>query len=810
MNMLLLNPPGKEFHARSSRWGGKVNRSGIVVPPIFLATACGMLLKNNFTARIIDAAATGLAWDELDKYLGPDALVVLEVSTPSINHDSKIAGEIKRRYGCKIAYVGCHVSALPEETLKNYPVDFVCVGEYEFTLLEVARALQAPRDYSRVNGLAWRNDQGTIIINPRRELADLDTLAMPAYGQLPIRLYHDPITQRRPYMSIISSRGCPKTCAFCVAPQVMYGRRVRYRSPARVADEIRLLNERFGVREIFFDDDTFTLNKEHVLGVCAEIRNRGLRIDWSCFARCDGIDEAVLIEMKKAGCYMLRFGIETLDDNLLGRMGKNIKVDTIKRSLNQAKGLGFRLHATVMLGYPGETKESISRTLDFVKKSNIDFAQFSIATPYPGTQFYAECKEKNMLTSNSWDDFDGTSNSVVRLETMSPQYLKDAIQRAYREFYFRPGYILKRIFSIRSFQEASCNFKSAFNLIKSQTARLLIIASCLTLLACGCGKCEKAKPKQALPSEKQYEALPTNEWLKHKLPGLKKSAILAKSWLDTVIADPAELRRYGIKGKKKLVELFEAYTAIYKFLPAPELQSLDQRLADIAKAGLKPEYHDMAVVDDKQFDEDSTSYLRLCYLLERKGFNAGPYRQEISGILPRLNARMSSRGINQQMAFRWYYNYFGLQEPFALQDAFQKGIIASRWEPEAMNDTDVYGLTHEIFAVFGYGDNPEAKFFSQEDEAYLRRVLKDLASRYIEGHDEDLTAELLSCMCWLKMKDEPIFKEAVDYLLSSQNPDGSFGNYEVLRVIYEERVKEEVYLHTTEVVLKALDSAFSQ
>ncbi len=467
MNVLFLNPPGKGFHARSSRWEGSVNRSGISVPPLYLAGACGLLLSKGINARIIDAAVSGLSRDQLNGFLTRDSLLVMEVCTPSIDNDFQIAAALKERYGCALCFVGQHTSALPRETLENYPVDFVCVGEYEFTILELAGALENKSPLNSITGLAFRDGAG-ICINPRRELADLNALPILPYEQLPVAQYHDPITRRRPYMSLLTSRGCSFKCLFCVGPQVMYGGRVRFRDPRLVVEEMRILSSRFGVREVFFDDDTFTLNKEHVREICRQIHNSGLRLDWSCFTRCDTIDKGQMVQMKQAGCYMLRFGIESLDDELLLRMQKGLTIKRIEDFISLAKSQGLRLHATVMLGFPGETKASIERTLAFLKKSPIDFVQFSLAIPYPGTAFYDQCRKDNILLSGQWSDYDGTSHSVVKLEGVTPEYLSAAIDRAYREFYLRPGYILKRILLLSSFDEAKCSWKSFSYLLKSQ------------------------------------------------------------------------------------------------------------------------------------------------------------------------------------------------------------------------------------------------------------------------------------------------------------------------------------------------------
>lgn len=465
-----MNPPGEGFHARSSRWGGMKNRSGIIAPPIYLATAAGLLIQNGVETKLVDAVATGITRDELDNLFAKqkNSLVVIETSTASIKQDALTAEFLKNLYGCTIVFVGAHVSALPGETLEEFPqVDFVCIGEYEFTLLELCRAIGVSGSFSGIKGLAFRIDS-KVTVNQKRELIDLDLLPFPAYEQLPISNYNDPITRNRPYMAIVSSRGCPFKCKFCVAPQVLYDYKVRYRNPKRVVDEIELLTNSFGVKEIFFDDATFTLNKKHLFTICSEMKSRNIRIDWSCFGRSDCVDEEVLDAMKNAGCYMVRYGLETLDDRILNEMGKGLTVENIKKSIELTKKKGLRIHLTVMLGYPGETRETVRKTIDFVRNTGVDYAQFSIAIPYPGTAFYKEMKEQNRLLSNDWTEYDGTCKTVVKSDDLSAEELTQAVEKAYREFYFRPSYLFKRLVSIGTFTEFRCAVNSAYNLLRSQ------------------------------------------------------------------------------------------------------------------------------------------------------------------------------------------------------------------------------------------------------------------------------------------------------------------------------------------------------
>jgi len=465
--ILFLNAPGVEFHQRSSRWGGRINRSGYLVLPIFLATAANYLKKQGIDSRIVDAAASGMRREDIDDLLrkhDPE-IIVIEASTISINEDAETARYLKDRCAARIVLVGFHVSALPERSMRELPADFICLGEYEKTLLEFYRAWKNHGDYRRVKGLGWRDEGGNIRINDRRPLIDLDELPMPLYDDLPLKNYYDPIARNRPCISVRTMRGCPFRCIYCVAPQVMYERKVRFRKAEFVAEEVEYLISR-GVREIFFDDETFTVNRQHVYSICRSLKERGIRIDWSCFARGDCVDEEMLEEMESAGCYMIRYGIESFDDRVLRSLKKGITTDQIRRAFRLTRRLGLKTHATVMYGAPEETMETMRNTLKFVLEADPDYAQFTICTPYPGTEYYDWALKENRLLSGNWSDFDGSSRMIVKSDHLTPGLVENYVDHSYRVFYFRFRYVLKRLLRIRRWGEVYYVFKSGYNLIK--------------------------------------------------------------------------------------------------------------------------------------------------------------------------------------------------------------------------------------------------------------------------------------------------------------------------------------------------------
>jgi len=285
----------------------------------------------------------------------------------------------------------------------------------------------------------------------------------------------------------------------------------------------------------------------------------------------------------------------------------------------------------------------------------------------------------------------------------------------------------------------------------------------------------------------------------------------ATRWLDDTEVDPAELRRQGIKGKKKLAELLNSYQALWKHSKSAEDRTrLVKRMSEIVAVTHTLEYHDMLDVPDLQFKQDATSYLRVAYLMESVGLDTSLYREEISRVKPRLDGHMGIRGANQQMVFHTYYSHFGLEEPFPLASGFRRSEIALRSDPYKLDDNGVYRFTHEIFVPYDFGADPDVQFFSDGDMAYIRRALDILLPVYVHKRNPDLVAELVSCTLYVKHVDTPRLPEAVEYLLDSQNVDGSWGRYKSLERRHGQYVRQGWYLHTTMVVMEALMAAFER
>ena len=283
----------------------------------------------------------------------------------------------------------------------------------------------------------------------------------------------------------------------------------------------------------------------------------------------------------------------------------------------------------------------------------------------------------------------------------------------------------------------------------------------------------------------------------------------ARQWLDGLVVDPLQLRALGFKGKKILGEILEAYVRLQAFAPPAEKPALIKRLQGLTAITCELRYHDMLSIGDLEFKQDATSYLRVAYLMERAGLDTALYRQEIKKIEGRLNGHMRQRGPNQQMVFSWYYEHFGLKEPFALAEGYKKGVIAARLKPEQFPSTmAVYDLTHEIFVPYRFGEKLDAQFFSAEEKAYLRPTLEALTAKYMAANNVDIVSELVECMRYLGFYDSPVYARAIRYIFELQEPDGRWGRYELAATKNKEFVNPGFYLHTTMVALKALIAEF--
>jgi anaerobic magnesium-protoporphyrin IX monomethyl ester cyclase len=458
LKILLLNPPFLPKFSRSQRSPGVI-KSGVMYYPIWLAYATGVLEKSDFQVKLVDAPAQKLTHahiQEIVETLHP-RLIVLDTSTPSIFNDLKVAEEIKSYSpDTFITLVGPHVSALPEETLlRSSSINAVAIGEYDYTLRDLAMALDGGDRLDGVSGLCFRDPStGEIVRNPSRPyIQDLDELPFVSEvykRHLRVEDYFYSITLY-PEVAIITGRGCPYQCTYCVWPQTLTGHEYRCRSVTNVADEFDFIaRELPQVKEIFIEDDTLTVNSQRSTALSRELLSRDNRIVFSANSRAD-ISEPVLRSLKESGLRLVCVGFESGDQTILNGIQKGIKVENYKNFREAARKAGVLVHGCFMAGNPGETRQTLQKTLDLALMLNPDTAQFFPMMIYPGTKAFQRAKNEHTLSTENYQEWlteEGLHRSILQYKDLSGDDLVAWCNQARKKFYLRPGYVLRNFFRI--------------------------------------------------------------------------------------------------------------------------------------------------------------------------------------------------------------------------------------------------------------------------------------------------------------------------------------------------------------------------
>jgi radical SAM superfamily enzyme YgiQ (UPF0313 family) len=478
MKILALNPPFLPKYSRESR-SPAVTKSGTLYYPMWLCYAVGYLEKAGHEVRLIDAPATGMMTEsviEAVRGFEPD-LAILATSTPSIYSDVEVGEALKSAFPeIFVALVGVHVSALPEETLAlSAQIDAVAFGEFDETLVELANALPVNDEtLAGIRGLAFRDSAGNVKKNECRPyIDDLDDIPFVS------KVYHKHLDitpyfyghSRHPLIVTVTGRGCPFRCTYCVLPQTMQGHRYRKRSIESIVQEFLYIRDNFpGVKEIMIEDDTLTADKKRCRELAeALIATGGHRIPWSANSRAD-VDYDTMRVMRKAGCRLFCVGFESGEQAILDNIQKAITLEKIAVFTRDAKRAGIMVHGCFMVGNRGETKETLEKTLRFAKELNPDTAQFYPIMVYPGTSDYQYFDEKGWIVSHDfrkWLTDDGLHSSVVSNPDLRYEELVAFCDRARREFYLRPRYMLSKLRQAIAYpSEAKRIFKAGFTLIK--------------------------------------------------------------------------------------------------------------------------------------------------------------------------------------------------------------------------------------------------------------------------------------------------------------------------------------------------------
>ena len=466
IKVLIANPPwpGPGFGARSDvRWPHK-RSDRFIEYPIYLAYLAAIVRKDGHGVDFVDAILDELSVTSFARRVADSApaVAVLECSTPSIDYDLASASEIKKHSPRTMTVlVGSHPTVYHRKIMSARPaVDAVCRGEFDYTVRDLVRAVAAGGSLAGVEGLTWR-ENGEIRVNPDRPLiADLDEIPFPARDVVKSRFYRQATFRGKTPTTVITSRGCPFRCVYCLWPRTLYGNRFRARSAANVVEELEEAASRFGVDEIYFDDDSMGLDRNRMLEICRLMVEKKLRLEWIAQCRVDSMDEEVLRAMKEAGCRYIRFGVESGSPRMLKVMKKGITVEKAMETFRLARKVGIRTQAFFLFGVPEETGESIRETIEFAKKLKPDSAQFAVVVPHPGTELFRVSRDRGWLRYNNWEDF-SSCRAMIETPQLSLAEVEQARIRAYREFYFRPAYVWQTLAGINSLSDLASVWSSA-------------------------------------------------------------------------------------------------------------------------------------------------------------------------------------------------------------------------------------------------------------------------------------------------------------------------------------------------------------
>jgi len=446
MKILLVQPPMSLFPWEKCS----------PTPPLGLAYVAGFLEYKGHDVRILDAFGEGresvvdkgnishfgLSWSAIDRRIRqvkPDVVGVNSLYSSQAGNMRRVARLVKE-YDKNIPVVvgGAHPSSLPYEVLENEDIDYVVLGEGEHTFHKITEYLESIQQLDTIEGIGYRKN-GRIRVNPKMSYVEcLDELPLPARHLLRMERYgssRGAEQMRKPCSTMITSRGCPMNCVFCSVHSV-FGWKWRSRSAKNVINEISLLVEEYGIREIQFEDDNIALNRKRMEEICDLMIKKDLDIRWTT---PNGIaiwtlDAKLLKKMKKSGCYSLSFGIESGDPNTLKFIGKPVNLAKAKEVIKQANKIGIYTHGFFVFGFPYENLESIMLTLRFAVESDLDLASFYIATPYPKTRLYEIMKREKMLLEDNWEMF-RTMKAVANTKYFNKEDLDTMQTLLYKTFF---------------------------------------------------------------------------------------------------------------------------------------------------------------------------------------------------------------------------------------------------------------------------------------------------------------------------------------------------------------------------------------
>ncbi|HBU68877.1 MAG TPA: hypothetical protein DEE98_00660 [Elusimicrobia bacterium] len=435
-------------------------------PPIGLLYIAAYLKKHSdIEVSVLDAYTRNLSRSQIKdevRRLSPD-IVGVYFSTYYLYDSVDLISDIKEVNPAIVTVAGGpHSTLFPREAVKVKGVDYVMTGESEESFLKFARLIETGK-FNEIDALAnvlsLSSPSDKAVCDGKSE--NLDELPFPARELLDTASYRSILAKRNPITTVITSRGCPFKCHFC--SNIESGKKVRYRSASNVVDELQLLVKDYGIRDFLLFDELFTSNKERTHHICDEILKRGLKIRWHCRSRADVLDRELVAKMKKAGCRLIQFGIETGNQRLQKAINKNLNLESVRETVAMVYDAGIYTYGDFMFGLPGETAEETAQTLEYAKSLKLDYVAFGMFHPVPGSYFYGQGLAENKF-EDFWMKYIRDRNYIIEDHSWTGRDREKfhlMMAAAYRKFYFRPGFIFKKIIRLDSLSQLAWQAKSA-------------------------------------------------------------------------------------------------------------------------------------------------------------------------------------------------------------------------------------------------------------------------------------------------------------------------------------------------------------
>lgn len=447
MDLLLINP-SKTFAA---------------LPPLGLMYICSVLRKK-FKVNLIDMAILDYNEKDIRQTIKKEkpSIIAVPIFTPTYKQALDVLKIAKSIDTTIITVVGGPHATVVPETISNKHIDYLIRGEGEYTMLELCEFIINNKGKKKnIKGISYK-ENGNIKHNDHREfIKDLDSLPWPTRDMVPMEKYEGTVLSiHQPETHVMGTRGCPFKCAFCSCSNV-FGRVIRFRDPVKIVDEIEFLVEKYKIKGIYFQDDGLNYRRKWIDTICNELIERGLneKIRWKAQVRVNKqlISLEMLKKMKKAGCWLLCWGIESGNVNVLNNIHKAITLQEVRDAISLSSKAGIKNLGFFMGGNLGENKQTVFDTINFSKELinyGLDYMQWSLAVPYPGTEFYEKCKENGWLKADSWEDWiEDKRGVIIEMPELKQEWLEQTMKKAYVSFYFNPKYIFNQLKKIRSLND---------------------------------------------------------------------------------------------------------------------------------------------------------------------------------------------------------------------------------------------------------------------------------------------------------------------------------------------------------------------